>query len=152
MEEVPLVDEIVVIDFELDDRTREIATAMGVPVYIHQEILPEAGPALSGKGEALWKSLHVLKGDIIAWVDTDVTNMHPQFVYGLIGPLLREPRLGYVKGYYHRPIRSEGKTEARGRRARNRVDRAPAAQSLLPAAFGRGPTAGGRVRRSARGA
>ena len=87
---------------------------MGVPVYIHQEILPEAGPALSGKGEALWKSLHVLKGDIIAWVDTDVTNMHPQFVYGLIGPLLREPRLGYVKGYYHRPIRSEGKTDEEG--------------------------------------
>ena len=87
---------------------------MGVPVYIHQEILPEAGPALSGKGEALWKSLHVLKGDIIAWVDTDVTNMHPQFVYGLIGPLLREPRLGYVKGYYHRPIKSEGKMEEEG--------------------------------------
>ncbi len=114
MERVPLVDEIVVIDSNSTDRTREIATALGVPVYIHQEILPEAGPALSGKGEALWKSLHVLKGDIIAWVDTDVTNMHPQFVYGLIGPLLREPRLGYVKGYYHRPIKSEGKLEEEG--------------------------------------
>ncbi|HST05581.1 MAG TPA: glucosyl-3-phosphoglycerate synthase [Chloroflexia bacterium] len=114
MERVPLVDEIVVIDSNSTDKTREIAAAMGVPVYIHQEILPEAGTPLDGKGEALWKSLHVLKGDIIAWVDTDVTNMHPQFVYGLIGPLLREPRLGYVKGYYHRPIRAEGRMEEEG--------------------------------------
>jgi nucleotide-binding universal stress UspA family protein len=105
MERVPLVDEIVVIDSRSTDRTREIAEEMGVPVYIHQEVLPEAGEPLDGKGEALWKSLHVLKGDIIAWVDTDVANMHPQFVYGLIGPLLREPRIGYVKGYYHRPIK-----------------------------------------------
>jgi len=109
MEQVPLVDEIVVIDSNSTDRTREIAANLGVPVYIHQEVLPEAGPPLAGKGEALWKSLHVLKGDIIAWVDTDVANMDPQFVYGLIGPLLREPHIGYVKGYYHRPLRtSEG--------------------------------------------
>jgi glucosyl-3-phosphoglycerate synthase len=109
MDDVPLVDEIVVIDSDSTDRTREIAAALGVPVYIHQQVLPEAGEPVPGKGEALWKSLHVLKGDIIAWVDTDVANMHPQFVYGLIGPLLREPRIGYVKGYYHRPIStSEG--------------------------------------------
>ncbi len=114
MERVPLVDEIVVIDSRSNDRTREIAAEMGVPVHIHQDILPEAGEPLEGKGEALWKSLHVLKGDIIAWVDTDVSNMHPQFVYGLIGPLLREPRIGYVKGYYHRPIRAEERMQEEG--------------------------------------
>jgi nucleotide-binding universal stress UspA family protein len=109
MDDVPLVDEIVVIDSDSTDRTREIAAELGVPVYIHQQVLPEAGEPVQGKGEALWKSLHVLKGDIIAWVDTDVANMHPQFIYGLIGPLLREPRIGYVKGYYHRPLStSEG--------------------------------------------
>jgi len=105
MDEVPLLDEIVVIDSESTDRTVEIARGLGVPVVTHQELLPEAGPALRGKGEALWKSLHVLKGDIVAWVDTDVANMHPRFVYGLIGPLLTEPRIAYVKGYYHRPIK-----------------------------------------------
>jgi glucosyl-3-phosphoglycerate synthase len=26
-------------------------------------------------------------------------------VYGLLGPLLREPRIGYVKGFYRRPLR-----------------------------------------------
>ena len=114
MKDVPLVDEIVVINSDSTDRTREIAEGMGVPVYIHQQILPEAGEPHAGKGEALWKSLHVLKGDIIAWVDTDVSNMDPAFVYGLIGPLLREPRIGYVKGYYHRPIRSGGELQHEG--------------------------------------
>lgn len=106
MQDVPLLDEIVLIDSNSTDGTREIARDLGIPVFIHQEVLPEAGPPLVGKGEALWKSLHVLKGDIIAWVDTDVANMHPQFVYGLIGPLLREPHIGYIKGYYHRPIKA----------------------------------------------
>ena len=114
MDRIPLVDELVVIDSNSTDKTREIAQSMGMPVHIHQSTLPEAGEPLDGKGEALWKSLHVLKGDIIAWVDTDVTNMHPQFVYGLIGPLLMEPRLGYVKGYYHRPFRTEGKMDEEG--------------------------------------
>ncbi|MFL5734341.1 MAG: glucosyl-3-phosphoglycerate synthase [Chloroflexia bacterium] len=114
MQDVPLLDEMVLIDSSSTDRTREIAAEHGIPVYIHPEVLPEAGEPFAGKGEALWKSLHVLKGDIIAWVDTDVANMHPQFVYGLIGPLLREPRIGYVKGYYHRPIKSGGHLQHEG--------------------------------------
>ncbi len=105
-ERVPLLDEIVLIDSNSEDRTREIGRELGIPVYIHQQALPEAGAALHGKGEALWKSLHLLKGDIIVWVDTDITNMTPQFVYGLVGPLLAEPRIKYVKGYYRRPIKS----------------------------------------------
>lgn len=113
MEEVPLVDEIVLVDSNSTDRTREIAAGLGVPVHIHQEILPDVG-ANTGKGEALWKSLEVLKGDIIAWVDTDVVNMKPQFVYGLVGPLLREPRIGYVKGYYHRPIKVDRNLQHEG--------------------------------------
>ncbi|HXT34073.1 MAG TPA: glucosyl-3-phosphoglycerate synthase, partial [Chloroflexota bacterium] len=59
-------------------------------------------------GEALWKSLSVAKGDIIAWIDTDIANIHPKFVYGLLGPLLKEPRIGYVKGFYRRPLRQGG--------------------------------------------
>lgn len=114
MHDVPLIDEIVVIDSNSSDRTREIAAEMGVPVFIHQEVLPEVGAARNGKGEALWKSLHVLRGDIIAWLDTDVANMEPQFVYGLVGPLLREPRIGFVKGYYHRPIRVERNLQHEG--------------------------------------
>jgi nucleotide-binding universal stress UspA family protein len=102
-EEVPLLDEIVLIDSRSSDRTCEIARELGVPVHVHQDVLPQYG-AFHGKGEALWKSLYVLKGDIIAWIDTDIKNFHPRFVYGILGPLLREPRLLYSKGFYRRPI------------------------------------------------
>ena len=113
MDNVPLLDEIVLIDSNSTDRTRRIGQRLGVPVYIHQEILPQYG-AYQGKGEALWKSLFVLKGDIVAWIDTDITNIHPRFVYGLLGPLLREPRIQYVKGFYHRPLRVGDKLQAGG--------------------------------------
>lgn len=102
-EEVPLLDEIVVIDSGSDDGTREVAQAMGLPVHIHREILPRLG-AHRGKGEALWKSLAVLRGDLIVWLDTDIRNPHPRLVYGLVGPLLAHRRLKYVKGYYSRPV------------------------------------------------
>jgi glucosyl-3-phosphoglycerate synthase len=89
MDDLPLLDEIILIDSNSTDRTRGIAEELGIPVYIHQQILPELGER-SGKGEALWKSLLVTKGDILAWIDTDIVNIHPRFVYGIIGPLLLE--------------------------------------------------------------
>jgi len=113
MDRVPLIDQIVVIDSMSEDRTVQIATDLGVPVVRHPEILPETGTH-HGKGEALWKSLHVLDGDIVAWIDTDISNIQPRFVYGLLGPLLREPRISYVKGFYRRPIRDAGRLQAEG--------------------------------------
>jgi glycosyltransferase involved in cell wall biosynthesis/nucleotide-binding universal stress UspA family protein len=108
MEKIPLLDEIVLIDSDSTDRTREIAEAEGVPIYIHQHLLKRLG-ARRGKGEALWKSLLVTTGDIIVWVDTDIVNIHPRFVYGIIGPLLLNPKIQFVKGYYRRPLKLSGK-------------------------------------------
>jgi glucosyl-3-phosphoglycerate synthase len=113
MHRYPLLDEIVLIDSRSTDRTREIAAELGIPVVVHQEILPEHG-AYCGKGEALWKSLHVLKGDLVAWIDTDIKNIHPRFVYGILGPLLKDERVKYVKGFYKRPIRYGKELHATG--------------------------------------
>jgi glucosyl-3-phosphoglycerate synthase len=113
MERMPLIDQIVVIDSDSQDRTAEIAAELGVPVFRHAAILPELG-SHTGKGEALWKSLHVLDGDIVAWIDTDISNIQPRFVYGLLGPLLREQRIQYVKGFYQRPIREGDKLISEG--------------------------------------
>ena len=113
MDRVPLIDQLVVIDSDSEDRTIEIATELGVPVFKHPEILPETGTHV-GKGEALWKSLHVLDGDIVAWIDTDISNIQPRFVYGLLGPLLREPKIQYVKGFYQRPIKQGDILQAEG--------------------------------------
>jgi len=104
---VPLLDEILVIDSASTDRTREIAEAEGAKVIQHPDVLSRYG-SFKGKGEALWKSLFATSGDIIVWADTDVRNWHHRMVYGTLGPLLHEPRLQYVKGYYQRPIVQEG--------------------------------------------
>ncbi len=113
MTRVPLLDEIVLIDSNSNDRTRDIARDLGLPVYIHQELLPDLG-SRAGKGEALWKSLLVTRGDIVVWIDTDIVNIHPRFVYGLLGPLLLNPHICFVKGFYRRPLKVGQKTQAGG--------------------------------------
>jgi mannitol/fructose-specific phosphotransferase system IIA component (Ntr-type) len=100
----PLIDDIAVVDSGSTDRTRDIATKEGATVYEADKYLKELG-IWYGKGENLWKSLFLLKGDIIVWVDSDIKNIHPRFVYGLIGPLLTNKRIGYVKGFYKRPLK-----------------------------------------------
>lgn len=103
MEKVPLIDELLVIDSDSTDDTRAIAEAEGARVVIHSRVLPRYG-SYRGKGEALWKSLYETRGDLVAWSDTDIADWHPRFFYGTLGPLLTEPRIGYVKAYYQRPI------------------------------------------------
>ena len=103
MERHPLVDELLVIDSDSTDATREIAESEGARVVSHPQVLARYG-SYSGKGEALWKSLYETCGDIVVWADTDVRNWHPRMVYGTVGPLIAEERLQYVKGYYRRPI------------------------------------------------
>ena len=107
MGRVPLIDEILVVDSASTDRTREIAADEGARVVQHPDVLPQYG-SYRGKGEGLWKSLYETSGDIVIWADTDVRNWHHRMVYGTLGPLLHEPRLQYVKGYYQRPIVESG--------------------------------------------
>jgi glucosyl-3-phosphoglycerate synthase len=103
MERVPLIDELLVIDSDSTDETRSIAESEGARVVLHSRVLPRYG-SYQGKGEALWKSLYETSGDLVAWSDTDITDWHPRFLYGTLGPLLVEPRIMYVKAYYQRPI------------------------------------------------
>jgi glucosyl-3-phosphoglycerate synthase len=103
MLDVPLVDEIVVIDSRSTDDTADVAAAAGARVFAQDEILPHLPPA-DGKGEALWKSLAVTSGDLIVFLDADVPNFSPSFVTGLLGPLLHDPSVRYVKACYDRPL------------------------------------------------
>jgi glucosyl-3-phosphoglycerate synthase len=108
-----LIDEIVVMDAGSNDDTAAIAQAEGARVFYEHEVLAGAGPG-SGKGEALWKSLHACQGDLICWVDADIRNFHARFVYGLLGPLLLDPEVLYVKAFYERPIRERNALRATG--------------------------------------
>ncbi len=100
---LPLVDEVVVVDSGSTDRTASVAAAAGARVVHVDDVLPEYGH-VPGKGEALWKSLFVTDGDLLVFLDSDVQGFDPCFVVGLLGPLLTDPTVGYVKGLYDRPL------------------------------------------------
>ncbi|HVO40373.1 MAG TPA: glucosyl-3-phosphoglycerate synthase, partial [Spirochaetia bacterium] len=85
----------------------------GARVFSSRDILRKYG-TYRGKGENLWKSLYVLEGDLIVWIDADISNIAPKFVYGLVGPLLRDARISYVKAFYERPLRTPGELVAAG--------------------------------------
>ncbi|MFC8358842.1 glucosyl-3-phosphoglycerate synthase [Streptomyces griseorubiginosus] len=101
--QVPLVDEIVVVDSGSTDRTSEVAAAAGATVVHRDEILPRL-PALPGKGEVLWRSLLVTRGDIVCFIDADLKEFSSDFVLGIVGPLLTDPGVDLVKGMYDRPL------------------------------------------------
>lgn len=103
VEAAPLVDELVVIDSGSTDRTAEVAAAAGARVVHRDAILPRL-PAVPGKGEVLWRSLLVTSGDIVCFVDADLKEFSADFVSGIVGPLLTEPDVDFVKAMYDRPL------------------------------------------------
>jgi glucosyl-3-phosphoglycerate synthase len=113
IEEYPLIDELAIIDGRSSDATVAIAEKYGAKVFYDDQGFDDLAAA-GGKGDALWRSLYHLNGDIIAWLDSDIKNIHPRFVYGTIGPLLTDSSIGYVKGFYERPLTAGGVTKPSG--------------------------------------
>jgi glucosyl-3-phosphoglycerate synthase len=101
--DVPLVDEVVVVDSGSQDRTGDRARDAGARVVRQQDIVPDLGDR-PGKGEALWKSLFVTSGEMVVFVDADLQEFDPWFVVGLLGPLLSDPDVDFVKAIYDRPL------------------------------------------------
>ncbi|MEV0603577.1 glucosyl-3-phosphoglycerate synthase [Streptomyces sp. NPDC050315] len=100
---VPLVDELVVVDSGSTDRTAEVAAAAGARVVHRDAILPRLA-TVPGKGEVLWRSLLATSGDIVCFVDADLREFSAAFVSGIVGPLLTEPQVQFVKAMYDRPL------------------------------------------------
>jgi glucosyl-3-phosphoglycerate synthase len=102
---VALLDEIVVIDSDSTDATYDVATDAGAVVHRSAEIRPDLG-TVPGKGEAMWKSLFVTVGEIVVFMDADLLDWDTHFVPGLLGPMLTDPAVRLVKGFYERPMMS----------------------------------------------
>lgn len=98
-----VVDQVVVVDAASGDGTAEVARAAGAEVHQQAELLPEVGPVL-GKGDAMWRALSVARGDLVAFVDADTRDFSAGFVPGLLGPLVADEQLQFVKGSYRRPF------------------------------------------------
>ncbi|MFF7856755.1 glucosyl-3-phosphoglycerate synthase [Streptomyces sp. NPDC007904] len=107
MLQVPLVDELVVVDSGSTDRTAQVAAAAGARVVHRDDVLPRL-PAVPGKGEVLWRSLLVTTGDIVCFVDADLRDFSSDFVSGIVGPLLTDPDVQLVKAMYDRPLTLPG--------------------------------------------
>lgn len=112
VEALPLVDELIVVDDHSCDGTGDLARAAGATVVLADEVLPDHGRQ-PGKGEALWKSLFASTGDVVVWCDADIRDFDVRFVVGVLGPLLTDPDIGFVKGFYRRPV--AGDEEGGGR-------------------------------------
>lgn len=109
VERVPLVDEILVVDSRSSDRTAEVAAAAGARVVSQDTVLGWL-PRRDGKGEALWKGLVASEGDLVVFIDADLHGFSSDFVTGLLGPLLTDPAVAYVKGFYYRPFDNQAHT------------------------------------------
>jgi glucosyl-3-phosphoglycerate synthase len=117
-----IIDEIVVIDGGSKDSTIDKILKLKennpdeVKFFLQDDILPTICKH-KGKGEALWKSLYVTEGDIIIYSDSDIKNFDERFVVGILGPLLVNNDIKFVKGYYNRPLitSNESKSNEGGR-------------------------------------
>ena len=98
-----VVDQILVVDNSTDD-TAEIARSLGVAVRAQEQLMPEHGPML-GKGDAMWRALGVLTGEVVCFLDADSRQFGAHFACGMLGPLLCKPEIEFVKGFYRRPFR-----------------------------------------------
>ncbi len=93
-----LVDEVVVVDSRSSDGTADVARAGGARVVA----MPADGPD-DGKGGAMRAGLAAMTGDLGVFLDADVQGGAAHFAASLLAPLLDDPSLVLVKGYYRRP-------------------------------------------------
>ncbi|MBV9196494.1 MAG: glucosyl-3-phosphoglycerate synthase [Solirubrobacterales bacterium] len=100
-----LLDEVLVIDAGSADGTAERAAAAGARVVQQDDVLGAFGPAL-GKGDAMWRAVHVTRSEVVCFIDGDTADPVPRHVLGLIGPLIADPAIAFVKGAYERPLRA----------------------------------------------
>ena len=112
-ERAPLVDQILAVDADSADGTAEMAVSKGAEVYSENELLSHYGDA-HGKGDAMWRSLSVARGDLIMFIDADTKDFKPQLFFGVLGPILYVPEVRFVKAAYRRPFKSHETVEVDG--------------------------------------
>jgi glucosyl-3-phosphoglycerate synthase len=101
------IDEVVVVDAASRDGTAAVARRAGAIVCQEAELLPRFGRVL-GKGDAMWRALSILKGDLVCYLDADSEGRSGHFATGLLGPLVCDAGVEFVKAFYRRPFEHGG--------------------------------------------
>ena len=136
------IDQLVVIDGGSTDATAAIATDAGATVHPEAELMPGYGP-VEGKGDAMWRALRVLDGDLVCFLDADLLEFSARYPIGLLGPLLEFDEVDFVKGFYRRPYTHGELVVADGGGRVNHLLARPALAIFYPALAGvRQPLAG----------
>jgi glucosyl-3-phosphoglycerate synthase len=142
LRELGAIDEVVVVDAASADGTAEIAARVGASVYQEAELMGSHGPVL-GKGDAMWRALSVLRGELVCFLDADTEDFSAHFATGLIGPLVCEPDVSFVKAFYRRPLVVDGVSDGVGGGRVNHLMARPALALFYPELSGvRQPLAG----------
>ncbi len=142
LRELGAIDEIVVVDAASEDGTAEIAERAGARVLQESELMPSHGPVL-GKGDAMWRALSELDGELVCFLDADTEDFSVHFAIGLLGALVCEPGVSFVKAFYRRPLGEEGAVGGEGGGRVNHLLARPALALFYPELAGvRQPLAG----------
>lgn len=137
-----VIDEVVVVDADSPDGTAAVAERAGARVLQESELMPSFGPVL-GKGDAMWRALSALSGDVVAYLDADSAGFSEHFATGLLGPLVCEPDVQFVKAFYRRPFEHDGISLPEGGGRVNHLMARPALRVFYPELAGvRQPLAG----------
>lgn len=107
VEQIPVVDELMVLDDRSTDDTDSVAATAGATVVHIDEVHAVHGVG-HGKGNALWASLVASRGDLVVWCDGDVVSFTPDWVVRLLAPLVDDDTIALVKASYHRPTTTGG--------------------------------------------
>ncbi|MGA8364028.1 MAG: glucosyl-3-phosphoglycerate synthase [Solirubrobacteraceae bacterium] len=125
------IDEVVVIDAGSADGTATVAEGAGAIVYQEAELLSGLGPVL-GKGDAMYRALSVLDGELVCFVDADTERFSAHFAHGLLGPLVCERGVSFVKAFYRRPFEHGGVSLPEGGGRVNHLLARPALELFYP--------------------
>lgn len=132
LREAGVLDQVVVVDADSVDGTGAIAARLGAEVRLESELVPGYGPVV-GKGDAMWRALSVLTGDLVCFVDGDTEDFPGHFACGVLGPLVCEPRVQFVKGFFRRPFRMGGRTAPTGGGRVTELTARPLLEAFYPA-------------------
>jgi glucosyl-3-phosphoglycerate synthase len=142
LQDAGAIDRVVVVDAASEDGTAAVAEQAGATVWQEAELLPEYGPVL-GKGDAMWRALSMLDGELVCFLDADTESFSAHFCLGLLGPLVCEDGVSFVKGCYRRPFAHDGVVLPEGGGRVNHLMARPALELFYPELGGvRQPLAG----------